>query len=126
MRSHLLLTAVVLACLPNVMPAAESFRNDVMAVLSKAGCNQGSCHGNQNGKGGFKLSLRGEDPDADFNTLTRDLLGRRVNRQRPDDSLLLLKPLGALPHEGGQRFRAGSPEHALLRGWIAAGLPADA
>jgi hypothetical protein len=126
MRTRVLLTAVALVCLANVGSAAPGgFRTDVMAVLSKAGCNQGACHGNQNGKGGLKLSLRGEDPDADLATLTRDLLGRRVNRQRPDDSLLLLKPLGAVSHEGGQRFRAGSPEHAILRDWIAAGLPAD-
>ena len=30
--------------------ASVSFRNDVMAVISKAGCNAGTCHGNQNGK----------------------------------------------------------------------------
>src|SRR5437660_936082 len=66
-----------------------SFRNDVMAVLSKAGCNQGTCHGNQNGKNGFKLSLRGEDPAFDLAVLTRDMLGRRTNPLQPAQSLLL-------------------------------------
>jgi hypothetical protein len=65
------------------LPAADvSFARDVMAVLSKAGCNLGTCHGNQNGKGGFKLSLRGENPAADFVTLTHEQVGRRVNTIR--------------------------------------------
>src|SRR5438876_11968194 len=81
-----------------------SFTNEVMAVLSKGGCNQGACHGNQNGKGGFKLSLRGEDPDADFQTLTHDMLGRRTNPLRPAESLLLQKATAGVPHEGGKRF----------------------
>src|SRR5215831_2614799 len=63
-----------------------TFRNDVMAVLSKAGCNLGVCHGNKNGKGGFKLSLRGEDPAWDFAVLSRDQTGRRVNPLEPDAS----------------------------------------
>lgn len=102
-----------------------SFRNDVMAVLSKAGCNQGTCHGNLNGKGGLKLSLRGEDPAFDFAALTRDQLGRRTNALRPTDSLMLLKATATIPHEGGRRFAADAPEYAILRSWIAAGLPND-
>src|SRR5438034_2607513 len=108
-----------------VQAESISFRNDVMAVLSKAGCNQGTCHGNQNGKNGFKLSLRGEDPDFDFAALTRDTLGRRVDRLRPAESLLLLKPTAAIPHEGGKRFGRDSQEYMILKQWIAAGLPAD-
>src|SRR5215468_8733359 len=80
-------------------PAPVSFRHDVMAVLSKAGCNQGTCHGNQNGKGGFRLSLRGEAPDFDFASLTRDALGRRVNHLRPEESLILLKATARVAHE---------------------------
>jgi hypothetical protein len=102
-----------------------SFRNDVMAVLSKAGCNQGTCHGNQNGKNGFKLSLRGQDPEFDHAALTRDTLGRRVNPQRPAESLILLKATAAMPHEGGRRFPVESPEYELLARWIAAGVPLD-
>src|SRR5687768_3887824 len=88
---------------------AVSFRNDVQAVLSKAGCNMGVCHGNKNGKGGFKLSLRGEDSAFDFAVLTRDLSGRRTNPLEPDQSLVLRKPTMQLPHEGGRRFDADSP-----------------
>jgi hypothetical protein len=102
-----------------------SFRNDVMAVLSRAGCNSGACHGNLNGKGGFKLSLRGENPDADFAALTRDMLGRRLDRHRPVDSLVLAKATMFLPHEGGPRFRRDSLEYQILHHWIAAGAPLD-
>jgi hypothetical protein len=103
-----------------------SFGVDVMAALSKAGCNMGVCHGNKNGKGGFKLSLRGDDPQADFEVLTRDQLGRRANPVDPDRSLLLLKPTMLVPHEGGRRFKVDSREYAVFRQWIAAGMPADA
>lgn len=105
---------------PNV-----SFRNEVMAVLSKSGCNLGTCHGNANGKGGLKLSLRGQDPDVDYVTLTRGLAARRVSPLQPDSSLLLQKPLMAVPHEGGQRFLESSTEYGTLRDWIAAGMPDD-
>jgi Protein of unknown function (DUF1553)/Protein of unknown function (DUF1549) len=102
-----------------------SFGTEVMALLSKSGCNMGVCHGNKNGKGGFKLSLRGDDPRADFDVLTRDQWGRRVNRVDPERSLLLLKSTMQIPHEGGRRFKVDSPEHAALHRWIAAGMPAD-
>jgi len=105
---------------------AISFRNDVMAVLSKSGCNLGTCHGNARGKGGFQISLRGQDPDADYLVLTRDLFGRRVNSSDPDQSLMLLKPTMQLAHEGGKRFAVDSAEYRILRAWIAAGLPNDA
>lgn len=100
-----------------------SFEQDVMAVLSRAGCNQGICHGNQNGKGGFRLSLRGQDPDADFLALTRGASGRRLNRVRPDESLLLQKPTMQVPHEGGRRFADRDLHYRILRDWIAAGTP---
>src|SRR6266566_3626902 len=102
-----------------------SFRNDVMAVLSKAGCNAGTCHGNKNGKGGFKLSLRGQEPDIDYLTLTRDCLARRINPREPEESLMLLKPNTQVAHEGGLRFKKGSEEYEILRRWIADGMPND-
>jgi hypothetical protein len=102
---------------------AVSFRHDVMAVLSKAGCNKGACHGNANGKGGFRLSLRGQDADFDYQWLTRKSDGRRIDRLHSDRSLMLLKPLGQVPHQGGVRFRGGSLEHQILRDWIEAGAP---
>lgn len=108
--------------------AAEvpSFRNDVMAALSKAGCNLGTCHGNATGKGGFKLSLRGEDMRADHAALSRDIAGRRVNAFRPEQSLILLKGTNQLAHEGGKRLDPKGWEFRVLRDWIAAGLPAAA
>jgi hypothetical protein len=120
------LTALLLTAVPVRAAAPPSFRNEVMAVLSRAGCNQGACHGNQNGKGGFKLSLRGEDPEADLRTLTRDMLARRADPLRPDESLLLAKAAARVPHEGGKRFAADSREYAILRGWIAGGMRPDA
>jgi len=106
--------------------APPSFRNDVMPILSRAGCSLGTCHGNQHGKGGFKLSLRGQDPAADFITLTRSHASRRINQLNPAESLLLQKPLALVPHEGGRRLRENSTEYSILHDWIAAGMPADA
>ncbi|MDQ3623267.1 MAG: DUF1549 and DUF1553 domain-containing protein [Verrucomicrobiota bacterium] len=99
------------------------FRTDVMAAISKAGCNAGGCHGNGNGKGGFKLSLRGQDPDLDWVALTRDQGSRRVNLNQPEGSLLLLKATAAIAHEGGQRFRPTSPEYAVFLEWLRTGAP---
>src|SRR5215469_7636688 len=113
MRTCLRRCSLALAALLAVRPVSAepvSFRNEVMAVLSRAGCNQGACHGNQNGKNGFRLSLRGQDPDFDLAALTRDMLARRADRLRPDDSLVLAKATGRVPHEGGQRFRPDSRE----------------
>ena len=104
---------------------AGSFQNDVMAVLSRAGCNAGACHGNKNGKGGFKLSLRGQDPGFDYESLTRDGLARRANLLEPDRSLILEKPTGQIAHQGGVRFKKDSLEYEILRGWIARGAPRD-
>src|SRR5262245_12614011 len=118
--------ALFLLAAPTVLRAQTStLRNDVMAVLSRAGCNSGACHGNLNGKGGFRLSLRGEDPAFDFASLTRDTLGRRLDRLRPDDSLVLAKPPARTAHEGGQRFAPSSQESAPVRRWCAQGAPLD-
>ncbi|MFO0809121.1 MAG: DUF1549 and DUF1553 domain-containing protein [Gemmataceae bacterium] len=97
------------------------FERHVMPLFSKAGCNGGSCHGSFQGKNGFRLSLFGFDPDKDFAWLTRDHLGRRVNPVSPDDSVLLSKASGRIPHDGGVRLTKGSWQYAILREWIAAG-----
>lgn len=94
-----------------------------MAVLSKAGCNAGGCHGNATGKGGFKLSLRGQDPDLDWLALTREQRGRRVDAIAPERSLMLLKATASIAHEGGTRFAGGSPEYEIVAGWLRAGAP---
>ena len=102
-----------------------SFRHDIMALLSKAGCNAGVCHGNANGKGGFKLSLRGQDPEFDFLALTRNQFGRRINLIDPTDSILLHKPTTLLSHQGGKRFDKNSDEYRMLYKWIASGSHDD-
>src|SRR5262245_25840985 len=107
-------------------PAPVSFRNDVMAVLSRAGCNQGTCHGNFTGKGGFRLSLRGDNPEFDLGSLTRDAQGRRACVLDPERSLILQKPTGQAPHEGGIRFLKDSLEYAILARWIRDGMKPDA
>jgi hypothetical protein len=100
-----------------------SFRNDVIPVMTKLGCNSGACHGALAGKGGMKLSLRGFAPSDDHFVLTRQVRGRRVNLQKPAHSLMLLKPTLALPHGGGQKIEVNSPEYKILADWIASGAP---
>jgi hypothetical protein len=110
------------------LPAAEpptSFRHEVMAVLTRAGCNAGSCHGYSLGKNGFKLSLRGQDPERDYLALTRELAGRRLDFQTPEASLILAKPRGDVPHEGGVRFRRDSLSNDVLVRWVRQGAPGD-
>ena len=105
--------------------APVSFVRDVAPIMSKMGCNAGTCHGSANGKNGFKLSLRGYDPLFDHRALTDDLQGRRFNRAAPDQSLMLLKPSGAAPHVGGVVMRPGEPYYEITRAWIAAGVKLD-
>jgi len=107
-------------------PFQWSFRNHVEAVLAKAGCSSGACHGAASGKNGFRLSLRGYDPDGDYRTLTRQARGRRIVPSDPGRSLMLTKPTGLLPHGGGMRFDVGSREFQALSQWIAAGAPPPA
>jgi hypothetical protein len=102
-----------------------SFLSDVQPVLGKLGCNAGTCHGAQAGKNGFKLSLRGYDAVYDFRALTDDLEGRRFNRAAPEKSLMLMKPAGAVPHQGGVTMQAGDPNYELIRRWIAQGVKLD-
>jgi hypothetical protein len=98
-----------------------SFVRQVLPVLTRQGCNAGSCHGTPSGKNGFRLSLRGYDAALDIATLTREAHGRRIDPVMPDASLLLLKGTARIPHEGGRRLEDGSLAYALLRQWIAEG-----
>ncbi len=100
-----------------------SFANEVMPVLTRFGCNSGGCHGKLAGQNGFKLSLRGYAPEADFESLARESQGRRVNPLAPAESLLIRKATGTLAHGGGRRFLTGSPAERVLLDWIAAGTP---
>ena len=94
-------------------------------VISRLGCNNGTCHGSQKGRNGFKLSLRGYDPLFDHQALTDDLAARRFNRVVPDQSLLLLKAIGRIPHGGGAQTGPGESYYQLLHDWIANGVPFD-
>jgi hypothetical protein len=102
-----------------------SFRTEIVPLLSKAGCNMGACHGNFNGKGGFRLSLRGDDPMFDFQSLTHDQFGRRLSTVAPERSLIIRKPTATLAHEGGMRFARNSTEARTLLQWIASGASDD-
>ncbi|MGD9723871.1 MAG: DUF1549 domain-containing protein [Pirellulales bacterium] len=102
-----------------------SFVRDVMPGMSKMGCNAGTCHGSLNGKNGFKLSLRGYDPLYDHRALTDEIEGRRINRAAPDQSLMLLKPSGVIPHVGGVLTEPGQPYYELIRAWVLAGVKLD-
>jgi len=102
-----------------------SFKNDVMPVFMRSGCNQGGCHGAALGKDGFRLSLFGFDPDGDHFRLTRELHGRRINLAEPKASLLLEKADGSVPHTGGKKFAAGDQYHAAILRWLEADAPLD-
>jgi Protein of unknown function (DUF1549)/Protein of unknown function (DUF1553) len=97
------------------------FAREVSAILGKAGCNLGTCHGNLHGKGGFRLSLRGDDAELDYRSIVRDSAGRRVDPFAAARSLMLTKPSGQLAHQGGTRFELGSTEYAILKRWIEEG-----
>ena len=100
-----------------------SFRQDVLPILTRYGCNAGSCHGKLAGQNGFKLSLRAYAPELDYPSLTRDLSGRRIDYARPEQSLLIRKSTGQVPHEGHKRFEVGSRAYRTLVDWIAARTP---
>ncbi|RLT09242.1 MAG: DUF1549 domain-containing protein, partial [Planctomycetota bacterium] len=102
-----------------------SFRREVLPLLTKLGCNSGPCHGNLTGKGGLRLSLRGEDAQNDWLTLTHDAYGRRVSTSVPEASLLLAKPGGLMPHEGGIKFRNGDSSFRVISQWIVQGATDD-
>lgn len=103
---------------------AWSFRNHVMPVVSKAGCNMGACHGAVAGKGGLRLSLRGYDPERDYQRITREVRGRRVELGDPGRSLFLTKGTTAVKHTGGRRIEPGSRDYRIIAEWIAAGAEA--
>ncbi len=114
--------AASLACTSQLdVPKPIDFVRDVNPIISRLGCNAGTCHGAQKGKNGFKLSLRGYDPFEDIRALADDLAARRLNVAAPDTSVMLLKPVGSVPHEGGVLMSTDSVYYHTIRQWIAAG-----
>ncbi len=108
-------------------PTAEapiSFVNDVMPVLTKAGCNAGVCHAKAGGgQNGFQLSLLGYEPAEDYRHLVLEGRGRRLFPLQPDRSLLLMKACGDVPHGGGVRLQKDSEGYQTLLNWVRAGTP---
>ena len=102
-----------------------SFRLDVLPVFAKAGCNNGSCHGSARGQDGFNLSLFGFDPAGDYQRITTEQPGRRINLADTERSLLLTKSIGAVPHTGGKLFDQNHASYHTLKGWLDAGAPDD-
>lgn len=102
---------------------AIAFGEQVMPILSKAGCNAAACHASQYGKGGFKLSVFSSKPTEDHFNIVREGLSRRFNRQSPEQSLFLLKPTSSVPHGGGLRIERGSADYQILAAWLAGGAP---
>jgi len=119
----LVLAGVVIGWADDAAKQRFNFETDIVPILNKFGCNTSGCHGKAEGQNGFKLSVFGSDPEADFRALVMEGRGRRVFPAAPERSLLLLKASGGLPHGGGVRLDVDKPEFATVRDWIAAGLP---
>ncbi len=101
------------------------FRRDIMPILFRAGCNTGTCHGAAKGKDGFMLSLFGYDPKGDYYRIVNEMPGRRLNPAVPEQSLILKKATGEVPHTGGELFTRDSEFYTEILNWIAAGAPDD-
>jgi hypothetical protein len=99
------------------------FQNQVVPIFTKLGCNGGGCHGKSGGQNGFRLSLLGFYPEDDYEFLVKEGRGRRLFPFAPDESLLLKKATGEMPHGGGARLAADSDEYRLIRRWIEQGMP---
>ncbi|MDB6138869.1 MAG: hypothetical protein JWO94_1941 [Verrucomicrobiaceae bacterium] len=122
------LFASLLICVASALhgestPATISFTNDVMPQLQKAGCSAGTCHSKPEGQNNFKLSVFGYDPKLDYDEIVTDDRGRRVFPSAPEESLLLKKATGQIPHEGGVRFETGSEPYKVILAWMRAGMP---
>jgi len=120
--------AILLLTTPLLNGAEEvvSFRRDIMPIFFRAGCNAGTCHGSARGMDGFMLSLFGYDPKGDYYRIVNEMVGRRINYAVPEQSLLLKKAIGAVPHTGGELFKKDSEHYRMIRRWIAVGAPDDA
>lgn len=114
-------------CLGSSLQSADnptvSFKNDVLPILTRAGCSAGSCHSKSGGQNGFGLSIFSFDPDSDYHEIVFDARGRRIFPAAPENSLLLLKATNTIPHEGEKRFEVGSEFYKTLAKWISEGAP---
>ena len=97
------------------------FENDLIPIFTKFGCNAGACHGSAAGRGEFKLSLFGGNPQADYVAIVRQIAGRRINLIQPEKSLVILKPTAQTRHGGGQVLKENDEAVQLLHDWIQQG-----
>ncbi len=104
-------------------PPPINFRNNIVPVFTKFGCNAGGCHGKSGGQNGFALSLLGFEPEDDYQFVVKEGRGRRVFPAAPKQSLLLQKASGSVPHGGGALLEKAGYEYRLIEQWIAQGLP---
>ena len=95
-----------------------SFEKDIVPILTRSGCNTGSCHGAASGKDGFMITLFGYDPAGDYKRITREIGMRRINLAVPEDSLLLTKSTGKVPHTGGKLFDEDSIYYKTILEWL--------
>jgi hypothetical protein len=122
-RVHYRILRVPVQVEGTTQPRRFNFENDIESLLSRFGCNSSGCHGKAEGQNGFKLSVFGFDPVADHAALTKEDRGRRVFLAAPEQSLILKKISGGIPHGGGVRIRKGAEDYETIRAWIAAGTP---
>jgi len=116
-------TAKIAVTVKSMVNAPIDFGRQIVPLLTKLGCSGGGCHGKLGGQNGFALSLFGHDPAFDFRSLVKESRGRRIMHASPENSLMLLKATGTVPHSGGKRLKVGSDHYKLLRRWIASGTP---
>lgn len=105
--------------------AAIGFRQDVIPIITRSGCNSGTCHGSSRGQDGFRMSLFGFDPGGDYARITREIAARRINLANPEESLFVHKAIGAVPHTGGKRIEPESPHYRRLLQWLREGAQDD-
>jgi hypothetical protein len=112
-----------------------SFARDIGRILTQRGCNAVDCHGSVRGKKGFKLSMHALYPHDDYTWIVEGGIYQvltaeqskprqpRINPEKPEESLLLLKATAAVSHGGGERFAKGSPDYQEVLDWIKRGAP---
>ena len=92
------------------------FREKLYPLMHEVQCNL--CH-NDNGVASV-TRLQFPSPEATDDQITA--LGLKlidlVDRQDPQQSILLLKPTNRMDHTGGERITPGSPEEEVLLTWI--------
>lgn len=110
----------------NPSEVSVNFSQDLLSIFTQKSCNSPSCHGAIAGQNGFKLSLFGYDPEADYQMIVKAKDGQRVNLPDPEQSLILLKPSASIPHGGGQVLPTDSHEYRTLLTWLKQGAKYNA